>query len=256
VRDPHVTRLFFTAEPRGNISYKTTVPPIVFHNNLGHFALREGVLAVEPADHFPTGDAARQAIEPLLRAWEIESDLRREVGAIRFTFDRAELVDRDPPPPGMPTVHSGQVVAMGMAVVSAIAHVIRGQYPAPPTAFRTTIDVEAAYRRWLGYREGREPLQGMAYFVLTLIEVPAGGSKSAAKVFNISSGVLDRMGQLSAEGDAQTARKLQRGRALRPLSGEEADWLDHAVRRVIRRLGEHASGATLPPITLKNVQDH
>jgi hypothetical protein len=75
---------------------------MTFANHVGRFDVREGKLIVEPADHFARKADARGVIEPFLRAWEIQADIDFNIGTIRFKFMRADVVDRDPPPPGSP----------------------------------------------------------------------------------------------------------------------------------------------------------
>jgi len=130
-------------------------------------------------------------------------------------------------------------------------HLTRRRYPEPPKTFSPTPEVQHAYRRWLGFRSGKEPLQSMAYFVLTLLESTAAGREAAARSFQIDAAVLNTIGNLSSnKGDESTARKVGPGRQFQDLSPAEKQWLEEAVRRVIRRLGEHASGAPLTLISL------
>jgi len=130
----------------------------------------------------------------------------------------------------------------------------RRSYPQPPRAFRVTTEVEIAFRRWRAYLAGSEPLQGMAYFVLTLLESQAGSRRDAAAVFGVDPTILSKVGELSStRGNAATARKIGRVMQLNDLSGPEKTWLEEAIRRLIRRLGERASGAAQTPVTLKDL---
>jgi hypothetical protein len=245
MRDPHVERLHYDAGSGvEHISYKADAAPLAFSNAVGKFDLRDGKLQVEPAEHFADEESAKQVIDGFLRAWEIESDLKMNAGQIRFRFKHSEIVDRNPVPPG-----SGQIVAMkgvgGLLSISgkATLSLACSRYPDPPSAFAATVDVQRAHRRWQRYRDGKEPLQAMAYFVLTVVET-MGGRKLAAKTLSIELAVLRIMGELSSErGDAETARKAPKSPgSYRELSGQEKQWLDAAVRKVIQRLGEHAAG--------------
>lgn len=252
MRDPHVQKLYYEIGSGEGISYENP-EPLAFSNHLGAFELREGKLTVVPTEHFGDEEDARQAIKPFLQAWEIEADLNLNIGTIRFKFGRAELVDRDPSPTRSHVINAkaGEMVMIGERVSF---HLTRSKYPQPPLAFRTTLEVDIAYRRWIAYREGKEPLQSVAYFILTMLESSAGGRGRAAQVFRIARPVLDTIGRLSStRGDASTARKIKPGRSLKELSGSEKQWLEQAVRRVIHRLGEHASGADLPLITLADL---
>jgi hypothetical protein len=84
----------------------------------------------------------------------------------------------------------------------------------------------------------------MAYFVLSYLQVPAGGRKAAARVLMIDDTILGKIGELSSTGDLSTARKVPKNVPLRPLSGPETSWLEEAVKLLILRCGELASGAT------------
>lgn len=253
MRDPHVQKLYYEIGSGEGISYKDP-EPVTFSNQLGVFDLCDGKLSVAPTEHFANEDDARQAIEPFLRAWEIEADLNSNVGMIRFEFARADLIDRDPPPPGSSHVieaKMGEIITMGESVSF---HLTCSKYPQPPIAFRTTPEVEIGYRRWIAFRTGKEPLQSMAYVVLTLLQTTAGSRQHAAQIFQIDPAILNLIGKLSStKGDSSTARKIQTGSVLEELSGAEKQWLEQAVRRVIHRLGEHAAGAPLTPIKLSDL---
>jgi hypothetical protein len=253
VRDPHVQSIHYEVGSGEGISYRDP-ESISFSNHLGAFDLSDGKLQIVPAEHFPDEDEARRAVEPFLRAWEIEADLTSNIGMVRFKFDRAEVIDRHPPPPGSSQVievKTGSVVSFSDSVS---LHLTCSRYPQPPAIFRVTPEVQHAYRRWLGYRSGKEPLQSMAYFVLTLLESTAGGRQNAARSFQIELPVLGAIGRLSStKGDESTARKAGPGNQFQELSGSEKQWLEEAIRRVIHRLGEHASGGTLSLISLRDL---
>ena len=94
----------------------------------------------------------------------------------------------------------------------------------------------------------------MAYAVVTLVEAIAGGRKAAASTFQISDRVLRTIRHLaSTKGDAETLRKFEAGMRLDPLTGAESSWLEAAIRRVVRRMGEHAAGVPLVRITMDDL---
>jgi hypothetical protein len=256
MRDPHVQSIHYEIGSGEGISYSDP-EPISFSNHLGEFDLSDNKLRIAPAEHFSDEDNARSAVESFLKAWEIEADLNSNVGTIRFKFERVELIDRDPSPPG--SSHVMHLVGESLQLTDSVSsHLTCTKYPQPPKTFRATPEVEQAYRRWIGFRSGKEPLQGMAYWVLTLIESIAGNGKrnrkEAARSFQIDKSVLDTIGRLSSEkGDESTARKVQPGNQFQELSGAEKEWLEQAVRRVIYRLGERASGAPLTQISLTDL---
>lgn len=253
MRDPHVQTMHYEISSEEGISYRDP-EPLSFSNHLGTFDTAENKLRISPAEHFADEEEARRAIEPFLRAWEIDADLRSNVGRIRFKFERVALVDRDPPPPGSSAVIHVKAASMVLLGGSVSIHVTHKKYPEPPKTFSATPEVQHAYRRWLGFRFGKEPLQSMAYFVLTLLESAAGGRQPASRAFQIDSLVLGTIGRLSStRGDEGTARKAGPGIQFQDLSGAEKQWLEEAIRRVIRRLGEHASGASLTLISMSDL---
>ncbi len=253
MRDPHVESLLYSVASEAGTEY-VNPEPLAFENALGHGRIDGGQLRIEPAEHFGDGDEARAAIEPFLKAWEIEADLLANPGTIRFRFKNAHVIDRDPPPPGSPITLHARGGGIATAVGTLTVTISRRSYPQPPRAFRVTTEVEIAFRRWRAYLAGSEPLQGMAYFVLTLLESQAGSRRDAATVFGVDPAILSKIGELSStRGNAATARKIGRRMQLHDLSGPEKAWLEEAIRRLIHRLGEHASGVAQIPITLKDL---
>jgi hypothetical protein len=143
--------------------------------------LAGGSLVVEMLAHHATEESARAAVEPYLKAWEIGHALN--VGGepeFRFEFVRAEIIDRDPPPPGTPQTIEASALIHTRAILSATASVERGSLPGAPTRFVLDADLETLWTRWRAYREGREPLQGMAYFVLTVLQMHDGWRAAGA----------------------------------------------------------------------------
>jgi hypothetical protein len=253
MRDPHVEAAYYEVGTGEGISFGSP-PALTFTNRLGTFELANGKLTIRPAAHYASGSEARAVFDPFLRAWELDSDLTRNIGSIRFKYLSVHKVDRNPPEPNsglVSTAPEGELVVVGDA---ASVHITQNVYPPPPTDFRTTPEVEVAYGRWRGFREHREPLPSMAYAVLTLLESVAGGRREAAATFQVHKRVLDRIGTLSStRGDGATIRKFEAGASLDPLTGPESTWLEAAVRRLVRRLGEHAAGSPLSPITMSDL---
>lgn len=253
MHDPHVETIHYKVGSVETISYDNP-KPMTFSNHLGEFSLSNGKLQVTPVEHFASENETCAAIDPFLRAWEISTDLNSNFGMVRFEFERVALVDRAPRPPGGSIVVSLEGASMVMVASSVSLHLTCREYPNPPTAFSATPEVMHAYRRWLSYRVGNEPLQSMAYFVLTLLESAAGGRQPASRTFQIHSDVLSTMGRLSStKGDGMTARKASGQNQFQDLSPAEKQWLEEAVRCAVRRLGEHAAGAQGSVITMADL---
>jgi hypothetical protein len=250
--------MHYTIGSGEGISYQDP-EPLSFSNHLGDFDLVDQGLRIKPTEHFSNEGEARKAIEPFLRDWEIESDLTSNVGAIRFTFTRVELIDRDPPPPtGPPVINMKAAIGACAVTGKASLTLTYRKYPRPPQTFCATSEVQLAYRRWVGFRSGKEPLPAMAYFVLTLLESLVGNRRSAACTFQIDQDILNTIGKLSStKGDESTARKVERKSGsvvpFQELSGAEKQWLEEAVPKVIRQLGQHASGAPLTRLTMNDL---
>jgi hypothetical protein len=218
----------------------------LFDNQIGKFDLADGKLTVELAEHCSDEQSARHIVEQYLRTWEIETDLTGQIGQIRFTFLNSKIIDRDPPPPGGSRIVQAKTASLRITGHKASIHITCGKYPDPPTAFATTPDVELVHNRWTRFREGKEPLQAMAYFLFTVIEKISGNPKQAASDFQVELAVLKKISELSStKGDANTARKAD----FVEMSGSENAWLEAAVRKIILRLGERASGKPLDKIT-------
>lgn len=248
MRDPHVQALLYQIGTDVGLSYDNP-DPISFTNSLGNFQMKDGVLRIVPTEHFCDISSLRMSIDPFLEAWEIATDLTSNVGTIRFSFERGEVVDRDPPPSGSPQIIKLNGMSTSTFGGRVSLHLTFRKYPEPPKPFSATPDVQSAYRRWIGYRCGKEPLQAMAYFVLTVVERSAHGRKKAANTFFIAKDILQKIGELTSKnGDESTARKATAvGKAL---TASEKQWLEEATRKVIHRLGEHASGVPLSLIDM------
>lgn len=253
MRDSHVERLHFAIGAEEGVSYEAPIP-LTFENYLGDFDCRDGRLVVKPVAHFSDENDARTVIEPFLRAWEIDSDLNGNIGTIRFKFMRADVIDRDPPPPGTSKAISLKARSVTASRTTATLQIVRRSYPSPPESFRATSEAVQAYSRWRAFRDGREPLQSMAYFFLTLAEATAGGRRRAAHVLAIKAEVLSTIGRLaSTKGDLSTARKVARTGAFDELTDSEKRWLEQAIRHVIKRLGERVAGTAMESLKITNL---
>ena len=205
--------------------------PQSWENELGRFSLADGTLTVEPKQYFSDHESAHNAVQPCLRSFEIGHHLT-EGRRIRFELESSvthhrehDRIDRTT------TVH----VTLGVSARALLIRPTQGvRYPQPPKNFAANADVETAYRRWDNHLRGREPLPGVAYFVLSLLERRGGSRRRAAIRFRIARSVLDRVGELSSvAGTPTTARKADH----REMTPEEAAWLRKAVECVILRLG-------------------
>ena len=258
MRDPHVVALHYRLETGPQLAFNNPAP---LEKDTDAFALRltDGHLRVDMKDHFAAVDAACLEVQPYLQSWEIAAALQHGPGALRFEFDRAELEDRDPPPPGASLVITPMPAEVLCLSDIALVRITSAQYPAPPTRFFASPDVVTMWGRYSGYLAGREPLLSMAYLCLTVLEVSTGQNKgrrlAAAAQYNVHIDVLNTLGTMTSErGDATTARKVVAGRPLQSLSEAETRWVKEVITTLIRRVGECAADPTAiwPQITMED----
>lgn len=261
MRDPHVQALYFNASSDVGTAYQPTAS-LSFENALGKFEVAANGLKCIPAEDFSSREAARAAIEPFLQAWEISTDLVDRFGALRFSYERADVVDRSPPPAGTLQAIQAEGFISFAAGGSVVATAVLNEYPKPPSGFEATSTVAMCYRRWMKFKAGKEPLQAMAYFVLSVVETAAkehisGGAKvrtKASRMFCVDEEVLSTIANYaSARGGEESARKADPKGAYADLTAAETAWLDHATRVLIRRIGEHAAGAEMKRVSLRDL---
>ena len=247
--DPHVVELRYRIGTDSIVTFDGP-PPVEDETSEFRLRLENGIAHFRLKEHFSSVEAARSAVDKYIRAWEIDVALEHEGLGMNFVFEDAEVIDRNPLPPGSYQAVMG-IARMEMSGLPVTLHITWGLYPKPPGLFRVSPDVETLWQRYEGYRKGQEPLLAMAYFCLTAIEASAGGRDEAAKSLQISITVLKKLGDLTANrGDEKTARKVLPGHALTALSQREAAWIEAAIKVIIRRVGETLSGQSLPLITM------
>jgi hypothetical protein len=254
MRDPHVVALRYRVEAEKGVSYHNP-PPLERDTEAFRMRLAEGIVTFDMKEHYTSEEAARRQVEPYLRAWEVEVALRSGRREISFIFERAILQDRDRSEAGSHRVEHAEIVKSATYVVDATkVSITRSQYPDPPEGFVVSPDVETMWNRYEGYRAGRENLQSMAYFCLTLLQRRAGGRKEAAERYGISRNVLVKLGELTEVGDEMTVRKVTDQQVFRSLTGAEVAWIEAVIKALIRREGEWVfdPDAPRPKLTMED----
>src|SRR6266513_4379738 len=234
--DFHVVALLYRLQPGDHVSYPD-LPPLVFENEVARFGLEKNQLRCEMKLHVATSEEARALVDPPLRDWEMEIELARGPGELRFIYENAEIIDRTPAIPGVIRGHV-MVTAQDALLVSTgnvTCHITRGKYPDPPVGFHLTPDAESILLRFRGYKDGREPLLSMAYFCLTVVKSAGGGQSNAAKAFGIGQSVLSKLGDLTSNrGDRAIARKAHA--TSQPLTDAEHKWIEAIIKQLVLRL--------------------
>jgi len=246
VNDPHVEQLHYRLVHGGAVTY-VDCEPVERETDAFRLRLADNKLTVEMNEHHPTAEEAQAVVEPFLRTWEIYIALERGKGALGFVFEKADVIDRNPPPPGGDQVLRGSRISEPMRAHRGSLHATNTRYPTPPSAFVASPDVDTLWHRYERYLDGREPVASMAYFCLTVVTNVPGGRRAAASLLGISDGLLNKIGELTARGRKHLPQED-------PLSAAEDAWLDGAVKLLIRRVGEVAAdpSAAASKITLRD----
>jgi hypothetical protein len=216
--------------------------------------LVKGYLHVEMKDHFATETDAVLEVAPYLRSWEIATALQHGPGVMTFVFENAEIIDRDPPPPGTPitgTAHGRFARLTG----SAVGVVPLLGYPVPPDAFKASADVVSMWERYADFTAGKDRLTNVAWWCYTTIEQSSGGPQRAATKYAISHNVLETLSRLAHGGDERTARKRFANQTFCPHTPAELAWMEATVKRLIQRAGEWRDDpdAQWPQITMEDL---
>jgi hypothetical protein len=257
MRDPHVVDLYYRLE---------TDPPLIFDHPppLDHdtdkftLHLADGALTCTMKRHYASVEEAQAVVTPFLRTWGLDDALERGRCEIRFVFEKAKVIDRDPPPGGQTS--SIHTMATRGAGGRFVLRAVRDAYPTPPNPehFTASPDVETLWGRYEGYKKGQEPLLAMAYFCLSFLKWRGSQHPGRGGVYDrveaqyaIKCEVLDKLGCLTTNlGDATTARKVDKQSRHRPPTPHEAVWIDAAVKMLIRRVGEYDADPAAPWPTL------
>ena len=250
--EPHVVALVYRIEHGESIGYKKAEP---FCRDEQGFRLSvaDAKVRFEMRDHFPTIEAADEAITEYRRAWEFDAQLERGPDTFRLVLDRedSEIIDRDPTP--------GHVrIEERIGIADSVELLVEpGSFPEPPSDIAPTPDVDTMYGRYMSYRKGHEPLASMASFCLTVLEAATGERKgrrdAAAKTYNIEREIVRKIAELSANRGGTEARKADGVET--DFNSQECHFLEQAVKTVIRRMAEkaHSSGKQLPMISLSDM---
>ena len=247
MNDPHVVRLKYKLVTGDSVSYNSP-PPVVFNDPGFDLKLENGILTVDIKEHHATVGSALERLRPTLRAWEIQAGLFDGRDALKFEFDESEVVDRNPPPPGSAiTGHLAAVLEPLRVSASATTHVVRSQYPNPPTSFRASPLVELLWNRLQQHLDGKDLLTTMGYACLSAIQSQALGRSKASSQYNIDIAVLQKLGELTSEvGDELSARKFDATSTKRPHTPAEQAWILEVVKLLITRVGEYEFDPAAP----------
>ena len=250
MNDPHVAALIYKIEHGQSVDYRKA-QPMDHEETAFSVKVADQQVRFEFKKHYAAEDVALRAIEGYIRAWEFGAGLKNGPDYFKLKFDYAQIEDRKPTP-GVVMVHA-RPARFEVTVGKATCVVSPGCYPPPQSVMLITPDVQTMYDRYMGYRQGREPLTTMAYFCLTILESSTKKNNSrdvAAKTHGIKFEVLSEIGRLSSEKGGQQARKASGTN--NNLTAQDRRFLEEAIKAIIRRAAEkaYAPNSDFPEILL------
>ena len=179
MNDPHIEALVYVVEHDDSIDYDNAAP-LDFDCPVFRLTVADREARFEMMEHFSTEESARAAVQPFIDRWEFEASLRSGPGQFNLRYRQPIIIDRNPTP-GVVTFPVHEMVLVN----DAISLRVLGQYPEPPSDSPLNIhdpDVRTMHTRLAGYRQGHEPLAGMTYFCLTVLEHKFAGRREAARL--------------------------------------------------------------------------
>jgi hypothetical protein len=250
--------LYYRLKSGEGFSYQNP-PPLKVSQPEFDATLEGGVLMIEMKEHHPTVASAMERVRAFLDGWEISGTLEQGRGRLSFEFERPEVIDRNPPPPGARVIVEAVVSHLLLGSAFDAVEVVSPRYPKPPVNFVATETVRVLFERYQLYRDRKDLLTTMGFACLALLTHTFGKKESrtkAANKYQIEKAVLDKLAYLTSNvGDHMNARKFDGDSEKRPHTQAEITWIEAAVTMLIRRVGEHKHdpAAKLPKITMNDL---
>ena len=248
MNDPHVEALIYIVEHDKSSDYSLAKTIEVEHTTF-RLKLEGSEARFELKEHYPTRQQARQVIQPFIRQWELRASLESGAGTFSLKFKQPEMIDRKPTPGAISV--SPPPVSFHFRTSTPTVTVSR-QYSQPPPERRMNIDnpdVRTMLHRYLGHRQGHEPLPSMAYFCYEVFTKRLGeNAKHAAQKHKISHNLVKQVSNLASNKGGDQARH-QSGIS-HPLTQSEVQFLQKAVSAMIVRAAIVAADPDQPMDTI------
>lgn len=231
-----VDSLTYRLETDDTVSFDAA--PVSHETDTFSLRLEDDKLIIDLYKHFSSVEEARARLEPFLEAWEVKYAIQHCERQISFSYEDAEVVSEES--------EDDVIIVEGLKHQVELSgrvsfHVEREKYPDPPKKFRLSPNARTLWNRYEGYEEGQEPLFSMGYACLDFLRWRAGGQKKAAKKYNISRGLLQKLGTLTAKrGHHEVARKPSKTKG--EATPEEKKWIEEAVQKIVLQVGISDAG--------------
>jgi hypothetical protein len=221
-----------------------------WEGDLGDFRCRlhQATLEARPRAHYSNVDAARQALERRLRAWELWSELNNSI-RVEFRYKSAQVVDRQSTPDSVSVaVHAEVADAVGVAnnVTVKLGH---GEYPPPPSKELATSPLVEELLGWVrDLREGRQRMLVLTYLFVTRLLYEYSGEVAAAAALKVSRQVLVTLRKLAAKNDPSERRKVEG--PIQRLTDAERGWITATLPRLTQQVAEIEAAASPPKLNM------
>ena len=167
MNDPHVVALIYRIHHGDHVDYKNAGPRMIDYQ---HFSVEVGGQSarVSLKSHFSSREEARQAVEPVLRAWELHQALEYGPQTIEFIYERSEIVDR------APTLGQHSLIAEPLHFKVEFGRpkltLNFAAFPVPAQNLARDEVVDHMFERYCLYKQGGTLLAEAANFCLTHLE--------------------------------------------------------------------------------------
>ena len=205
MNDPHVVALTYVLEHDNSVSYEHA-QTITIQQPEFLVTLEQGRARFELKNHYATVQEAQNVITPFIEHWQFRASVESGPRTFYLRFQSPEIIDRQPTP-GIVSL-SAQAITANLTMTAALT--VSRQYPNPPFGESMDInhpDVRTMLDRYLGYRDGIEPLPSMAYFCAEVFTKRISADiQDAATKHKISRSLIDRVNNLASNKGGDQAR--------------------------------------------------
>ena len=170
MNDPRVVSLTYKIALNPGVDY-SEAREFDQETEVGQIKVGSGKVTIFLKDHFASEEQAKEAVAPLIRCWEMDDLLSGRDSHWRLELEDSQIIDRSPPQTEPGIINVGGRFKGGISKVSISLDVLKTEYPQPPIEvnFNTeSPDFLEMYNRYVGYKSGKESLEGVSYFCLTM----------------------------------------------------------------------------------------
>ncbi len=244
MNDPHVEALIYVVESDRPVTYKDATS-VEFERPTFRVKLEDERAQFELKEHYATPGEACAVVQPFIEQWEFEEALRIGPGQFALSFDRADVVDRQPTP-GVHSVSAGPISWHFELPTPQVT--LSRPYPQPPSKDAMDIhdpDVQTMLHRYIGYRQDHEYLPSMAYFCCEVFTKKIShNAKDAAEKHKVSHSLIRQINKIASNKGGNQGRHASAISS--PLTSSEVQFLEKAVIAMIIRAAKVAADPDQP----------